>query len=142
MSRISRRDVFRTTGILAAAAATGEAEAATVKTSGPEVYTRIGVQPFINCTATYTINGGSQMLPEVIATIEQASHYHVNIDELMAKVSERLAHLLQVPRGIVTAGAAAALTHGTAACIAGRRPRENAAPAKPGRPEKRGHHAS
>jgi D-glucosaminate-6-phosphate ammonia-lyase len=122
MSRISRRDVFRTTGILAAAAATGEAEAATVKTSGPEVYTRIGVQPFINCTATYTINGGSQMLPEVIATIEQASHYHVNIDELMAKVSERLAHLLQVPRGIVTGGAAAALTHGTAACIAGADP--------------------
>lgn len=122
MSRISRRDVFRTTGILAAAAAAGEAEPATVKTSGPEVYTRIGVQPFINCTATYTINGGSQMLPEVIATIEQASHYHVNIDELMAKVSERLAQLLQVPRGIVTAGAAAALTHGTAACIAGADP--------------------
>ena len=104
MSRISRRDVFRTTGILAASAATGEAEPATVKTSGPEVYTRIGVRPFINCTATYTINGGSQMLPEVIATIEQASHYHVNIDELMAKVSERLAQLLQVPWGIVTAG--------------------------------------
>jgi hypothetical protein len=25
------------------------------------------------------------MLPEVIATIEQASHYHVNLDELMEK---------------------------------------------------------
>jgi D-glucosaminate-6-phosphate ammonia-lyase len=122
MSRITRRDVFRTTGVLAASAAAAEAEPATVKTSGPEVYTRIGVQPFINCTATYTINGGSQMLPEVIATIEQASHYHVNIDELMAKVSERLAQYLQVPWGIVTAGAAAALTHGTAACIAGADP--------------------
>ena len=122
MSRISRRDVFRTTGILAASAATGAAEPATVKTSGPEVYTRIGVRPFINCTATYTINGGSQMLPEVISTIEQAPTYHVNLDELMDKVSERLAQLLQVPRGIVTAGAAAALTHGTAACIAGADP--------------------
>jgi D-glucosaminate-6-phosphate ammonia-lyase len=122
MSRISRRDVFRTTGLLAASAATGAAEPATVKTNGPEVYTRIGVRPFINCTATYTINGGSQMLPEVIATIEQASHYHVNIDELMAKVSERLAQLLQVPRGIVTAGTAAALTHATAGCIAGADP--------------------
>jgi L-seryl-tRNA(Ser) seleniumtransferase len=122
MSRISRRDVIRTSGLLAASAAAGDAEAATVKTSGPEVYTRIGVRPFINCTATYTINGGSQMLPEVIATIEQASHYHVNIDELMAKVSERQAQLLEVPRGIVTAGAAAALTHGTAACLVGTDP--------------------
>ena len=59
------------------------------------------------------------MLPEVISAIEQASHYHVNLDELMAKVSERLASLLQVEWGIVTAGAAPAATHATAGCIAG-----------------------
>jgi len=86
------------------------------------VYTNIGVRPFINTTATLTINGGSQMLPEVISTIEQASHYHVNLDELMEKVSERLSKLLQVEWGIVTAGAAAAATHATAGCIAGADP--------------------
>jgi L-seryl-tRNA(Ser) seleniumtransferase len=89
---------------------------------GAEVYTRIGVRPFINCTATYTINGGSQMLPEVIATIEQASHWHVNLDELMEKVGDHLAEMLQVGWGIVTAGAAAALVHATAGCIAGTDP--------------------
>jgi hypothetical protein len=48
------------------------AQGANAKTPDPEVYTRIGVRPFINCTATYTINGGSQMLPEVISMIAQA----------------------------------------------------------------------
>jgi len=105
--------------LAAAGAAASPAQAAPATTSGAEVYTRIGVQPFINCTATYTINGGSLTLPEVVATIEQASHYHVNLDELMQKVGDKLAALLQVEWGIVTAGAAAALTHATAGCIAG-----------------------
>jgi len=96
--------------------------AAAAVTAGPDVYTRIGVRPFINTTATLTINGGSQMLPEVISTIEQASHYHVNLDELMEKVGERLAELLQVEWGMVTAGASAAATHSIAGCIAGTDP--------------------
>jgi D-glucosaminate-6-phosphate ammonia-lyase len=119
---ISRRNLFRTGTLAAAGAAAGSAQAAPASSSGAEVYTRIGVRPFINCTATYTINGGSLTLPEVIATIEQASHYHVNLDELMDKVGDRLAELLRVEWGLVTAGAAAALTHATAACIAGADP--------------------
>src|ERR1022692_4556421 len=120
---VSRRDIFRTGGAVAAGLATGAAGGA-APTSGatPEVYTRIGVRPFINCTATLTINGGSRTLPEVISVIEQASHYHVNLDELMEKVGDRLAQLLQVEWGIVTAGTAAALTHATAACIVGTDP--------------------
>ena len=120
---LSRRNVLSAGGIAAAGLAVeGPTGTAPGSGAGPEVYTRIGVQPFINCTATYTINGGSAMLPEVIATIEQASHYHVNLDELMEKVGDRLAELLQVDWGIVTAGAAAALTHATAGCIAGADP--------------------
>ena len=120
MGKISRRDVFKRGGLAAAGLAAGApANAAPTPAKGPEVYTRIGVRPFINCTATYTINGGSATLPEVIATIEQASHYHVNLDELMEKVGDRLAELLQVGWGMVTAGAAAALTHGTAGVLAG-----------------------
>src|SRR5437899_5063743 len=121
---LSRRDVFRGGGVAAAASlgAGAPSPAMAATTTGPDVYTRIGVRPFINTTATLTINGGSQMLPEVISAIEQASHYHVNLDELMDKVSERLSKLLQVEWGIVTAGAAAALTHATAGCIAGADP--------------------
>lgn len=122
MSRISRRNVFRKTGILAAGVAVPGGSAVSATSAGPEVYTRIGVRPFINCTATYTINGGSATLPEVIATIEQASRYHVNLDELMEKAGDRLAEMLEVPWGMVTAGAAAALTHAVAGCIAGTDP--------------------
>src|ERR1043165_1433027 len=122
MAGMSRRDVFQTTGALAVGAFADPMQAAPATASAPDPYTRIGVRPFINCTATYTINGGSQMLPEVIATIEQASHYHVNLDELMEKVGDRLAELLQVEWAFVTAGTASGLTHGTAACIAGADP--------------------
>jgi len=120
---VTRRDLLSTGGMAAAGlAAERPARAASARAAGPEVYTRIGVQPFINCTATYTINGGSATLPEVIATIEQASYYHVNLDELMEKVGDRLAQLLQVEWAFVTAGAAAALTHATAGCLAGADP--------------------
>src|SRR6266403_219084 len=118
----NRRDMFRTGGLIAAGLAAGEKAGAAPKIPSPDVYTRIGVRPFINCTATLTIHGGSQMLPEVIATIEEASHYHVNMDELMEKVGDRLAQLLEVEWGIVTAGTAAALTHALTGCIAGTDP--------------------
>ena len=87
--------------------------------AGPDVYQRLGVEPFINCTSTYTINGGSRQLPEVIAAVEKASHYHVNIDELMAKAGSRLADLLGGPAAMVSSGAAGAVTCGAAACVAG-----------------------
>jgi L-seryl-tRNA(Ser) seleniumtransferase len=87
-----------------------------------DVYLRLGVRPFINTTATLTINGGSRMLPEVISAIEQASHFHVNLDELMDKAGARIAELLKVQSAIVTSGAAGALTHATSACIAGSDP--------------------
>jgi D-glucosaminate-6-phosphate ammonia-lyase len=120
---VSRRDLFRTGSLVAAGFVGAEtAQGANAKIPDPEVYTRIGVRPFINCTATYTINGGSQMLPEVISTIAQASYHHVNLDELMEKVGDRLAELLQAGWGIVTAGTAAALTHATAGCLAGTDP--------------------
>jgi L-seryl-tRNA(Ser) seleniumtransferase len=90
--------------------------------SSPDVYTRIGVRPFINCTATLTINGGSLTFPEVIAAMEQAAHFHVDLDELMERVSARLAELLHVDWAIVTAGTAAALTHATSACLVGTDP--------------------
>jgi D-glucosaminate-6-phosphate ammonia-lyase len=115
---VSRRELFQTGGAVAAGLAAGQTAHA-APTVSPDVFTRIGVRPFINCTATLTINGGSLMFPEVIAAMEQASHYHVDLDELMEGVSKRLAQLLQVDWAIVTAGTAAALTHATSACLVG-----------------------
>src|SRR6266478_4823758 len=122
-SGITRRCLLQAGGVTAAGIAGGEtAKAGPASGPTPEVYTRLGVKPFINCTATLTINGGSLMLPEVIAAMEEAAHFHVNLDELMEKAGNRLAELLQVEWGIVTAGTAAALTHATAGILTGTDP--------------------
>lgn len=86
------------------------------------IYASLGVRPLVNCKGTFTIISGSQSLPEVKIAIEAASHHYVHMDELMAAVGKRLAELTQAEWGIVTAGCAAALTHATAACIAGANP--------------------
>ena len=119
----SRRDLFRS-GSLATAAALSASTASGAarmpeRGGGPEVYTRLGVEPFINCTSTYTINGGSRQLPEVIRAVEQASHYHVYLDELMDKAGARIAELLGGEAAMVSSGAAGAVMCGTIGCVAG-----------------------
>src|SRR5215831_9819944 len=121
--RVSRRRLLQSGSLAAAGVAAREpAAAAPAGVPSPEVYTRLGVRPFINCTATLTINGGSLTLPEVIGAMEQAAHFHVNLDELMERAGARLAELLQVGWGIVTAGTSAALTLATAGVLAGTDP--------------------
>jgi D-glucosaminate-6-phosphate ammonia-lyase len=93
-----------------------------VPAKGPEIYTRIGVRPFINLTGTLTINGGALELPEVREAVHQAADHAVDIDELMEKAGARIAELLGCEAAIVTSGAAAALSHATAACTAGTDP--------------------
>ena len=121
--RISRRRLLQSGSLTAAGIAAQErGSAATPAAASPEVYTRIGVRPFINCTATLTANGGSLMLPQVIDAMEQAAHFHVSLEELMEKAGDRLAGMLQVEWALVTAGTAAALTHATAGVLAGADP--------------------
>ncbi len=119
---LSRREVFQAGGAAAALGLTAPASAAAAKTATPDIYTRIGARPFINLTATYTINGGALSRPEVKQAMEEASYWPVNLDELMDRVGLRLAALLGAEWGIVTAGCAAALVHATAACVAGADP--------------------
>lgn len=87
-----------------------------------ELYEAIGVRPVINARGTFTIITGSQTLPQVKEAMDLASRSYVQMDELMDAVGNRLAELTGAPWGIVTAGCAAALTHCTAACIAGTNP--------------------
>ncbi len=125
---ISRRDLFarsRDVGGLAAFAALlgSRAEAEGEGGSGArDVYTSIGVRPFINARGTYTILSGSTMLPEVRAAMDQAARQYVHLDELTEAIGERLAALTSAEWGLVTSGCAAALTHATAACVAGGNP--------------------
>src|SRR5688572_29875544 len=136
----SRREVFRVGsmatagGVMAGIAVPGAAPAVPLDVQqgrapqppaaakGPRVYTRIGVRPFINLTGTLTINGGALTLPEVREASHQAAEYAVDIDELMDKAGARIAELVGCEAAIVTSRAAAALSHATAACLAGTDP--------------------
>lgn len=122
----SRRDLFRSGGALAASgmlggAAVQKASAAPAAASG-QVYRDIGVRPVTNCRGTFTIITGSQTLPEVKKAMDDASRSYVQMDELMDGVGKRLAEITGADWGIVTAGCCAALTHVTAAAIAGSNP--------------------
>lgn len=108
-SYLNRRDLFRQGGWLTAAAAffglpARSAPAAATETAS-NIYTAIGVRPVINCKGTYTIVSGSQSLPEVKRAVEQASHYYVNLDELMNGVGQRLAELTGRRGGSLPPGA-------------------------------------
>src|SRR5262249_47656481 len=133
---MSRRDLMRTgrnvCGALAAAAwlpgsrgparSTMSTPPAVPATDSADVYKAIGVRPLINARGTYTIISGSLILPEVRAAMDAAAAHYVHLDELTDAIGARLATLTGAEWGLVTSGCAAALTHGTAACVAGGNP--------------------
>lgn len=117
--RNSRRDLFRTGGLFAAAQVAPKA-ASLEYTS--KLYESIGVRPVINARGTFTIITGSQSLPEVKKAMEEASRHYVHLDELMEGVGRRIAEITQAEYAIVTNGCSAGLSHFTAAAIAGFNP--------------------
>lgn len=122
---MNRRELFNRAALAGAAGAlfTGAKRAAAAAAEGgANLYRRIGVRPLINARGTFTIITGSQTLPPVKTAMDEASRAFVQMDELMDGVGKRLAELTGAEWGIVTAGCAAALTHCTAAAIAGTNP--------------------
>jgi L-seryl-tRNA(Ser) seleniumtransferase len=82
-----------------------------------DYYQKLGVTPFINAAGTYTVLSGSTMPEEVQAAIALASLQAVNILELRDAAGAYLAKRLKCEAALVTSGAAAGLTLGTAACL-------------------------
>src|SRR6266852_6075105 len=125
LSIFNRRSLFKHGSLLAAAQALGggiqRAVAAPLEL-GANLYRSIGVRPLVNARGTFTIITGSQTLPEVKRAMDEASRGFVQMDELMDGVSKRLAELSGAEWGIVTAGCCAALSHFTAAAVAGSNP--------------------
>ena len=129
ITRWTRRELFQRSAFLAlpsifrgaAVPAAAEAAADGLRV-GEDIYRSIGVRPLINARGTFTIISGSLMLPEVRAAIDAAAQHHVHLDELMAAIGARLAELTKAEFGMVSSGCAAALTHATAACVAGGNP--------------------
>ena len=87
-----------------------------------DLFAELGVRSFINAAGTYTVLTASLMHPDVIEAINYASKQFVPLNDLHDAVGKRLAELIGCEAVMVTSGAAAALTVGTAACITGKNP--------------------
>ena len=101
------------------AARTAPLAAATAARPARDYFRDLGVRPFINAAGTYTAMTASLMPPEVMEAINYASKHYVMLDELHDKVGARIAALVHADGAMVTSGAAAALTLGTAAVLTG-----------------------
>jgi len=126
MSKVmNRRKFIGRAGQALAVGGAGTCAASAVTTSGAKgnsakgvnYYEKLGVRPFINAAGTYTVLSASTMPEEVQAAVSVASKYPVQLEELHRAAGEYLAKRLQCEAALVTAGAASALTLGTAACI-------------------------
>ena len=84
-----------------------------------DYFAELGVRPFINAAGTYTVLTASLMAPEVMDAIDYSSKIFVHLNELHDRVGERIASLIGCEAAMVSSGAAAALTLGTAACMTG-----------------------
>jgi L-seryl-tRNA(Ser) seleniumtransferase len=106
-------------GLVPGARAAGAAGA---QGAGRNFFDELGIRPFINAAGTYTVLTASLMPPEVVDAIAYASKQFVPLNDLHDAVGKRLAGLIGVEAVMITSGAAAALTVGTAACVAGKNP--------------------
>jgi L-seryl-tRNA(Ser) seleniumtransferase len=83
------------------------------------LYAQMGAVPVINALGHMTMLGGSCLSPQVLAAMQEANRYYVDMDELLDSTGRIIAGMLGCPAALVTSGCAAALLLGTAACMAG-----------------------
>lgn len=88
-----------------------------VAPKGTDYYEKLGVVPFINAAGTYTILTASTMPEEVQSAVALAAQKPVHLLELQEAAGKYLAEKLHCGGALVTSGASAGLTLGTAACI-------------------------
>ena len=121
MESISRRKLLREgTQAVAAGVCIGSlshVNGSSPPTSAVDYYQKLGVTPLINAAGTYTVLSASLMPEEVQAAVALAAQKPVHLMELHKAAGEYLARRLRCEGALVTAGAAAAITLATAACI-------------------------
>src|ERR1044071_1442798 len=111
--KVRRRTFFGTAG----AGILGQVRGAEAATAGEDYYDKLGVTKIINAAGTYTMLTASIMPPAVQAAVARAAEHPVRLGELQKAAGEYLAKKLKCEAALVTAGAASALTLGTAGCI-------------------------
>lgn len=83
------------------------------------IFRRLGVRTIVNASGPSTRLSGGILHPEVAQAMAEASQWCVDLGELQGRACELIAAATGAEAGYVTAGAAAALMLGTAACLAG-----------------------
>ena len=84
-----------------------------------DFYQELGVKRVINAAGTLTRLGGTPMDDDVLDAMREAAQWSVRMEELQEAAGNYLASVTGAEAGYVTAGAAAGLLVGTAACLAG-----------------------
>lgn len=83
------------------------------------VFEKFKVRPVINACGIYTDLGGTVFSPRVWQAMQEINHNFVSMVDLLDRSGEMLASRLGAEAARVVTGASAAITLGTAACIAG-----------------------
>ena len=83
------------------------------------IYERYGISPVINVAGAMTRYGGTILGRKVLDAMDEAARYSVPLDRLQAAASRVIAERTHAEAGIVTCGAAHALTLAAAACMCG-----------------------
>jgi len=104
---------------LGAIAPSSEAGLPPAVSAGRDYFEELGVESFINALAPYSRLGGNQMWPEVIEAMNFAMNRRARMKDLHDAVGRRIASLVGCEAAMVSAGAASAITLGTAACLTG-----------------------
>lgn len=89
-----------------------------------DYYKELGLRTFINAAGTYTALTGCLIREEAVDAYNYAAGQYVVLDELQDKVGARLAELIGCEAATVTAGAASAITLGTAGVLSGLDPKK------------------
>ena len=91
-----------------------------VTVKAASTFQKFGVKPVINACGIYTDLGGTVFSPRVWQAMQEINTSFVRMVDLLDRSGEMLASLVGAEAARVTTGASAAITLGTAACIAGR----------------------
>jgi len=83
------------------------------------IYESVGARHVINARGAYTTMGGSRLSPTVLAAMEEANRYFVDMRELLESSGKIIAEMLECEAAYVTSGAAGALALAAAACLTG-----------------------
>jgi len=83
------------------------------------IHSQLGIEPIINGVGPATRLGGLALSENVWKAMQESNEQSYRMEELHESAGKFIANLIGAPASLVTAGASAALTLSTAACIAG-----------------------